>query len=345
MIDISGNFEILIAVGLLSIIAILLLPLSPYIARTINGWTGANATKIKKRLRESVVVSWILLILVTSIYLFESVAQFQYILEPLSITILILVWSRLVHIIVLNTIQKFVEYRYDEDVVPIIDNIWNLVLILLVVFLVFDTWNIDLTPLLASAGVAGIVIGLAARETISNFFGSIALYADNTYQIGDYIEVEGEAKGYVQEISIRSTKLQTLDGNRVTIPNSKLHKTIVTNRSNPKKEFRIETEVGVTYDVRPDRAKKIIEEVVEEIVQEDSPDALHSNTGSPPQVLMKEFGDSAIIFNVRIWVDYPQQEMRLKDKINRKIYNKLDDENIEIPYPQREVHMNKDSES
>ncbi len=120
--------------------------------------------------------------------------------------------------------------------------------IIITIILILNVWNIDITPILASAGVAGVIIGFAARDTIENFFGGLALYADQTYYPGDFIELNENTRGWVREISIRSTVLHTLDGDSVTIPNSKLHKSIIRNKSSPKNAFRISIDIGVSYD-------------------------------------------------------------------------------------------------
>ncbi len=98
------------------------------------------------------------------------------------------------------------DSRYiDRQIVPILQNVWSAVVAAVGVFLLLVLWNADVTPLLASAGVAGIVVGLAARDTLANFFGSLSLYLDGTYKVGDYVVLETGERGHVEDICSRAT--------------------------------------------------------------------------------------------------------------------------------------------
>lgn len=257
-------------------------------------------------------------------------------LVSIALTFLLIIWSRTLYISGRRIIKGVVEYRYDEEIVPIALNSWTLSTIVLGIFFLFEIWNINITPILASAGVIGIVLGLAARETISNFFGSIALYADDTYQKGDYIELNNaNAEGFVRDISIRSTQLRTLDNNIITIPNSELHKSIIKNKSDPTNPHRIEINVGIEYETRPEEARNVIEECVEKNVNID--DTMLSRSVDNYKVYVKNFDDSSISYRIYVWIKYPHQEPVVRDKIQEIIYNDLEQNDIEIPYPHRKV--------
>jgi small-conductance mechanosensitive channel len=254
-----------------------------------------------------------------------------------SASVLVIFWLGLVHAVGAPIVDRVVTYRYDSDIAPIVRNVWTLSVLVLAVFALFEAWDVDVTPLLASAGVAGIVLGLAARETISNFFGSIALYADDTYEVGEYIEVEGMG-GFVEDISIRSTRLRTLDDNFITVPNSKLHDSMVKNKGAPTSSHRIEIEVSVSYNDDHEAARGLIEDTVEKAI-EDHAELLDSERSEGFEVLLKELADSAIVFRIFVWIEDPSDEPELRDGISSEVYAALEKEGVKIPYPQRSVHI------
>lgn len=265
------------------------------------------------------------------------------ILTSVMASVLLLLWLRVVHNVGRYAIEKIVKKRYDKSMIPIIENIWTLLTILTTVFVLFDIWDIDITPLLASAGVAGIVLGLAARETISNFFGSIALYADDTYQAGHFIELNnGEIRGYVRDISIRSTQLVTLEGNKVIVPNSKLHDSIIKNKSTPTPDHRAELTIGVSYNTTPREAESVIRRGIENVIEEEEQydrSWFFGDSEDSYKVFLEEFGGSSVIFKIFIKIEAPQQELALRSKFYHSIYNELKQEGIGLPYPQRSIHF------
>ncbi|WP_338729910.1 mechanosensitive ion channel family protein [Haladaptatus sp. DJG-WS-42] len=192
-------------------------------------------------------------------------------------------------------------------------------------------WEIDITPFLASAGIIGIVVGLAARDTIANFFGGIALYFDGTYAVGDYIVLESGERGRVEDISIRSTVIRTRDDLLVTVPNAVLNSARIVNESTPERERRIRLPVGVAYGSDVDRVEEVLlaEANAENLVLEQP----------HPRVRFRGFGDSALDFELLCWISDPVLRGRATHEMNKRIYQAFGRENIEIPFPQRVVTM------
>lgn len=265
------------------------------------------------------------------------------ILSSILVSILVVLWLRVIHNIGRYAIEKIVQRRYDKSMIPIVENVWTLLIMLTTVFALFNIWSIDITPLLASAGVAGIVLGLAARETISNFFGSIALYADDAYEAGHFIELNnGEVQGYVKDISIRSTQLVTLQGNKVVVPNSKLHNSIIENKSTPTPDHRAELTIGVSYNTTPKEAESVIRRGMEKVIEEEDQydkSWFFGDSEDSYKLFLEEFGGSAVIFKIFIKIKAPQQELPLKSKFYHSIYDELKEEGIGLPYPQRSIHF------
>jgi small-conductance mechanosensitive channel len=219
----------------------------------------------------------------------------------------------------------------EGSVVPIFQNVWTLLVLGVGGFLLLYYWNINVTPLLASAGVLGIIVGLAARDTIANFFGSIALYFDGTYKVGDYIVLETGERGRVEDISIRSTVVRTRDDVLVTIPNSRLNSATIVNESVPERERRIRIPVGVAYGSDLDH----VEETLLSVAADESL-VLEQPT---PRVRVRGFGDSSVDVELLCWIRDPVLRGRASHLLNKGVYAAFDAAGIGIPFPQRDLHV------
>jgi small-conductance mechanosensitive channel len=221
--------------------------------------------------------------------------------------------------------------RLDKQLFPIFQNVWTALLLASGLFVVLSVWRIDVTPLLASAGIAGIVVGLAARDSIANFFGSIALYADGTYRVGDYVVLDSGERGVVEDVTIRSTVLRTRDDVLVTVPNAVLNNATVINETEPVDQYRISTTVGVAYgsDLDTVETELLAATAANDDVLEDP----------EPRARLRSFGDSALQYELLCWVPDPGDRGRVTHEVNREICDRFDEASIEIPYPQREMGL------
>jgi small-conductance mechanosensitive channel len=195
--------------------------------------------------------------------------------------------------------------------------------------LVLGVWNADLGGLIVGAGFLGIVVGMAARQTLGAFIAGFVLMFSRPFEIGDWIEI-GEYEGIVTDITIVNTRVQTFDGEYVMVPNDVISSEMLVNRSR-KGRLRLEVDVGVDYDADPMRAADAARRAVDEI-----DDVL---TVPAPQVILKEFGDSAILLAVRVWIDRPSSRRRWRTRtaVVEAVKTAFDDEGIKMPFPQREL--------
>ncbi|WP_254768297.1 mechanosensitive ion channel family protein [Salinilacihabitans rarus] len=202
--------------------------------------------------------------------------------------------------------------------------IWSVTLVA-----VLATWIDDLSGVIVGAGVLGVVIGMAARQTLGTMLAGFVLMFSRPFEIGDWIEIEGD-EGIVTDISIFNTRIQSFDGEYVMVPNDLVGSSMVTNRSR-RGRLRVEVEVGVDYDADLDRAAELAEAAIEEVEQAmDAPS---------PQVVAKAFGDSAIVLGVRFWIDKPSSRRRWRARTAAigAIKRAFEAEGIKIPFPQREL--------
>ncbi|HED04625.1 MAG TPA: mechanosensitive ion channel family protein [Candidatus Fraserbacteria bacterium] len=193
-------------------------------------------------------------------------------------------------------------------------------------------WGVPITGLLTSAGLAGLVLGLAAQSTLANIFGGVALTIDRTYKIGDYIVLDDGRRGRVSEIGLRSTRILTRDEVEITIPNALIANSKVINqtgRRSPK--MRIRVPVGVAYGSDIERVRQILLEI--------PGDCQHTVAQPEPRVRFRALGDSSLKFELLCWIPEPSLSGRTLDELLCKIYQRFQAEGIVIPFPQRDLHL------
>ncbi|RXK47411.1 mechanosensitive ion channel family protein [Halorientalis pallida] len=221
------------------------------------------------------------------------------------------------------------EVSFDRKILPIFQNVWTAIVLGASTFVLLTLWSVDVTPLLASAGIVGIVVGFAAKDTIANFFGSIALYADGTYAVGDFVVLDSGERGRVEDISIRSTVIRTRDDMLVTVPNSVLNSALIVNESTPGRDRRVRVPVGVAYDSDLEHVESVLKEVAaaEGLIEE----------RPKPRVRYRSFSDSAVDVELLGWIDDPVLRGRVTHRLVKAVHAAFREEGIEIPFPQREL--------
>jgi len=215
---------------------------------------------------------------------------------------------------------------------PLFDNLGKIVVFGLALYGLLITWDLDLSPWLASAGIAGIAVGFAAKDTLANLFGGLFVIMDAPYKIGDFINLDSGERGRVVKIGLRSTRLLTRDDVEITLPNAQIASSKIVNESGgPYEKTRVVIQVGVAYGSNVDRVHEVLMRAAQsvELVVRDP----------EPRVRFVDMGDSALIFRVQGWVDEPITRGACIDGLNTAIYKALGQAGIEIPFPQRVVHM------
>ncbi|MDJ0883628.1 MAG: mechanosensitive ion channel family protein [Desulfobacterales bacterium] len=224
--------------------------------------------------------------------------------------------------------------RMDPNLTRILCKLGTWLLLFVLILNVSEYLGVSVKTAFASAGIAGLALALAARETLANFFGGISILMDRPFKTGDFILLESGERGMVVNVGIRSTRLLTRDDIQIAIPNSIITNTKVINESAPQPRFRVRIKVGVTYDADIDHVETTLLEITQ---------ANQLVCKSPePRVRFRSFGDSALDFELLCWANNPIDKGRLIHELNRAIYKAFKAEGIEIPFPQRDVHLIKD---
>ncbi len=282
---------------------------------------------------------WITVVLIgalTGVRWISPQPPFTFILVSLLKSLLVLVWALAINRIVFRIVEDWIRHwreaeRTGIEVIRLGGNITRIVVLAGAIFLFLSLWRINITPLLASAGIAGVAVALAAKETLSNFFGGITVLLDRPYKVGDYIVLDTGERGEVVEIGLRSTRITTRDDVQISIPNSIITNTKVINESAPEPRFRVRIKVGVAYGTDVDQAEEVLLSVARNnpLVVSD-PD---------PRVRFRAFGDSSLDFELLCWAHKPHDKGRLVHQLNRDIYKAFGQAGIAIPFPQRDVYV------
>lgn len=203
-------------------------------------------------------------------------------------------------------------------------------LIALGTIVLLQLWGIDLSSLAILASALGVGIGFGLQDIAKNFGSGLVLVFERPIQVGDFIEV-GEFMGTVERIGARSTEIQTLDQISIIIPNSRFLENEVLNWSHRNPTSRLRIPVGVAYNSDP--------AVVQEILIEAGRNHPNTLATPAPQVFFKEFGDSSLNFELLVWIAEPSKHVRIKSDLYFTIEALLRQHQIEIPFPQRDLHV------
>ncbi len=222
----------------------------------------------------------------------------------------------------------------DDRLVDLLELVIRYVIWFAAILAVLKVFEIDVTPLLAGAGIAGIAIALAAQDFISNFFGGAVITVDKPFKVGDRVKID-DYYGDVMSVGTRSTRIRTLDHQVVTLPNNKITTNVIVNYSEPDEKLRIAVPVTVAYGTDPKRVKAILLEVAQEVIK-NTPWVLEDPA---PVVFFTEFGESSLNFILKVWMKKYNTPDEVKDAINIRISERFAKEGIEIPFPQMDVHM------
>jgi small-conductance mechanosensitive channel len=222
------------------------------------------------------------------------------------------------------------ESTADDRLIPLVAKILKTVTIVLGFFFIFDTWNINISPLLATAGIAGIAIGFAVRDSLANILGGIQLVLDKTFKVGDKIQLDSGETGTILDIGIRSTKLRTYDNEVIYIPNGSLANTKIKNFTVPDLSVRVNVNFGVEYGSDPEQVRNVVLEAVKKI------ETVLENP--EPVVQFLNMSDFSLDFVARVWVQSYTEAYSTKLETTEVIYKGLNKANIGIPFPTRTLY-------
>ncbi len=306
--------------------------------RVLAGKTRTDLDdKLIALLHKPIYVSAVLLGLYFAVGLLALPPPFPWVLIGSLKTLALLIWSRTGLKLVSTLLEGLGRLAdrvtwIEQRTLPLFDNLAKILIVGGSVYALLLIWDMDVKPWLASAGIMGIALGFAAKDTLANFFGGLSVIIDAPYKVGDFINLDSGARGQVTRIGLRSTRILTRDDVEITVPNGLIgNSTIVNETGGPWKKSRVFITAGVAYGSDIDRVREILMAAalsVEHVVRDPE-----------PRIRFVEMADSALVFRVMCWIDEPVLRGRCIDGLNTAVYKALNEANISIPFPQRDVHM------
>ena len=251
-------------------------------------------------------------------------------------TITIIIWlfliSRILILAIDWTSKQTDNKLLQQKTLPLFNNLGKIAIGLFGTYFIFLSWDININGILASAGVLGVVLGLAAKDTVANFFAGIFLMADSPFKEGDYILLETGERGYVKSMGLRSTRFLTRDDIEITIPNSVIASSKIVNESGgPEDIERVRITLMIAYGSDIDEVKDLLKSIA---LKNDN-----VQNEPEPRVRFREFAESGIKLQLLFWIYKPEKRGRTVDAINTEIYKQFKENQITIPYPTMRVLM------
>ena len=230
----------------------------------------------------------------------------------------------------LEPIVQKTESKLDDQILPILRKSAKITVIILAAVIIFSNMGYDILSLLAGLGIGGLAIALAAQDAVKNIIGGISIFLDKPFQINDWIEVSGES-GSVNEVGLRSTRIKTIGGTTIVIPNSKVVDSTIENYSTRPKRRQV-VNIGLTYETKSEgmqNAIKIISDLLKETEGVDHEDIM---------IRFINFGAYSLDLEVVYWITDNSNWKMIIHEVNMKIKEELDKAGVEMAFP-TETHF------
>lgn len=230
-------------------------------------------------------------------------------------------------------VSKKTKSDIDDSLSGLIHSVLKGIWIVFVILYILNLWGVQIGPFLAGLGIGGIAIAFALKESLANIFGGVSIILDKTVRVGDVIFLDEVTKGEILKIGLRATKINTFDNEVVIVPNSLVANNKIQNIGQPEPKSRVKVQFGVAYGSDVDKVKKVVMKELKKV---------KNFTSEPePKIRFMAMADSSINFDALFYVESWEHRMNAIDDANTRIYNALNKEGIEIPFPQMDVWLKK----
>lgn len=228
------------------------------------------------------------------------------------------------------------ETTLDDTALPLLNKFVRFLIIGGGVVIALSYMGIDIIPFIAGASVAGVAIGFAAKDTLSNLIAGVLLIIDRPFDVGDRIELwqtpsDTATWGDVIEIGLRATKIRNPDNLIFVIPNNQIMQRDIVNYTASGDNIRLRIPIGIAYDADPATAKEIIRDVALGIP------GVMQDPG--PKVIIRRFGESSIDLELRVWIAEARRRRAISDEITDRVKAEFDRAGVEIPYAKRDLYI------
>ncbi len=311
------------------------------ISRFLKVWAKRSATDIDDRLIQILHRPIFISVLVFGLYLallqLDLEGELQKAFERLLLTIVVLVWlvftfrASSIFLEVLSRLERRFT-AIQPNTVSLFNQVFRIVLAGAAVYFLFLIWGVDVGAWLAGAGIVGIAVGFAAKDTLANVFSGLFILADAPYKLDDFVVLDSGERGLVTHIGLRSTRLLTRDDIEITIPNAVMANAKILNESGGRWEKeRIRLKVGVAYGSDIDQVEQVLRAIASDHPEiDDQPE---------PRVRFRSFGSYSLDFELLGWIHEPVLRGRVLHELHSEVYKAFKREGIEIPYPKHDVYL------
>jgi len=219
--------------------------------------------------------------------------------------------------------------------VSLIANVVRILVFTVGGLVILQTFGISITPIITALGVGGLAVGLALQDTLANFFAGIRILASGKLRIGDFVKLDSGEEGFIQDITWAQTTIRQMPNSLVIVPNAKIAGAIAINYDLPDQQQGVVVPVGVSYASDLEMVERVTAEVARRLQQESE----FAVPDHEPLIRYREFGDSSINFNVILRTTHHTNRFPLISEFIKRLHARYAAEGIEIPFPQRDVHM------
>jgi small-conductance mechanosensitive channel len=225
-------------------------------------------------------------------------------------------------------------------VTTLTETLVRLAILILGILLILSAEDVRITPILTALGVGGLAVALALQDTLSNLFAGFYVAVAGQVRLGDYIRLNTGEEGYVTDISWRTTTIRSLANNVILVPNAKLAQAIVTNFHLPEKRMSSSVQIGVSYGSDPDQVERVLLEIANHASRE-VPGMLAEP--APYVTLDPGFGESSLGYSLNYQVSEFSDQFGVRFELRKRILRRFRQEGIEIPFPTRTVHLERET--
>jgi small-conductance mechanosensitive channel len=235
-----------------------------------------------------------------------------------------------------SNIAHKTENKVDDIIFELLARFAGFIIFATAIVMALDLLGVNVVPVIAGAGVAGVAVGFAAKDTLSNLIAGVLLIIDRPFEVGDRIEVwqaptKSATWGDVIDIGLRATKIKTTDNIVIIIPNNEIMLRDIINYTTISEKIRVRIDIGIAFDADMKKAKNIMLQAADSAgwVEKDP----------PPKVVVRNFGESSVDLQLRVWIANPRKRMDTISYITDKVKELFDEQGVEIPYPKRDIYV------
>lgn len=257
--------------------------------------------------------------------------------------------SKIIHIIIIisitfvagNLAGKVFNQSLRETSVPIpntglLQAIIKISIYIVGILIALNYLGISITPIITALGVGGLAVALALKDTLANLFSGVHILVEKAIKVGDYIRMDNGIEGFVEDITWRTTRIKTIQNNFVIVPNEKLVQSIVTNFDLNDRKLAVPIKISVSYESDIDKVEKVLLEVAKSLIGK-----VEGLLADPEPVvrLNPGFADSSLDFTLICYASDFKFNFIIQSEVRKAVFKKFREEKIEIPFPQRVIHM------